>query len=107
MRKLALEVRRYLPLLAVLVLTVASYSFGQSWHIELHTGNSFKLPNDLKIVQAGQEEVIIRGARYETRPWSNTSSLLGLTENYYSLRVGYSPDDTWIYELEVLHDKVY
>lgn len=94
--------------LLLFVLTISSFAYSSNnWYVELQTGNSAKVPNNLIVEQNGYETVIVRNARYETRPWSNTNGLLGLTENYYSARIGFSPDERWSYEVELLHDKVY
>lgn len=100
-------------LLLVLVLTTLGHAFAEDFTFEVHTGNSAHAPNTLIVHQAGHDPVSITGATYTTRPFLPVDSLIGLTEDYYSLRVGYFAQDAsqgeWDFgvELEFLHDKAY
>jgi hypothetical protein len=88
-------------------------TYAQNWTIEVHTGTSFKAPSSITVKQEGHPVTKIDGVRYETKAWINAESIAGLTENYYSVRVGYYPEDAkpgiWGvgYEVELLHDKAY
>jgi hypothetical protein len=91
-------------LVVLLIALFVSYSL--AWSLEISTGTSFKAPNTLAISQSGFEDYSVTDARYETRPWSNFSSLAGLTENYYTVRLGNRVDNL-VYEVEWIHDKSY
>lgn len=99
--------------IVLLVFLLASCALAQGrWSVELYTGTSFHAPTTLEIRQAGQSNVTVRDVRYETRPWHPFESLTLLTENYYTLRVGYriaelQPRLHVGAEIEFLHDKAY
>jgi hypothetical protein len=99
--------------LAFVLSLLTTLAQAQDWTIEIHTGTSFKAPSSITVNQEGYPVTTIDGVRYETKAWINAKSIAGLTENYYSVRVGYYPEDakpdTWGvgYELELLHDKAY
>lgn len=86
----------------IILLYLLSLAYAGEWGFEISSGTSFKAPNTLILSQDGYEDYSVTNARYETKPFSNLSSLAGLTENYYSVRIRYSE-----YELEWLHDKAY
>lgn len=88
----------------ILALLILNPAFA-NWTIEIGTGTSYKSPNTIHVVQDGYPEVVIP-ARWETRPFVPYTTLAGLTENYYSFRVGYRPHVV-AYELELVHDKAY
>lgn len=84
------------------------------WSIDLATGSAVKATTSLTVEQEGHPRTVIGAVRYETRPWNTFNSLTGLTENYYSLRVGYfferddlPPGAGFGVEGELLHDKIY
>lgn len=78
-----------------------------NWTIEVSTGTSQKLPNTIHLTQEGYPDTDIP-AQWETRPFVPFTSLAGLTENYYGVRVGYRPKGFAVgYEVELLHDKAY
>src|SRR5690554_3941431 len=74
--------------LTALVLLTLGVSHAQ-FSVDVHFGTSGKFVTTLDIRQAGFPDVTIRDVHYETRSWNPDTSLLQLTENYYSLRVGY------------------
>lgn len=86
----------------VLLISLFSLAYTGEWGLEISSGTSLKAPNTLIISQDGYADYSVTNARYETRAISNLSSIAGLTENYYSVRIRYAE-----YELELLHDKVY
>lgn len=102
-----------LPILAATLLLGLGASFAQEWTLDVLTGTSVHAPNDLVVDQEGYGTVTIEDARYRTYAWVNASSLAGLTENYYAVRIGYFPDGARLgsvdvgYEVELLHDKAY
>ena len=98
--------------LTALVLLTLGVSHAQ-FSVDVHFGTSGKFVTTLDIRQAGFPDVTIRDVHYETRSWNPDTSLLQLTENYYSLRVGYMFGPAvenrpgFGVELELLHDKIY
>jgi hypothetical protein len=105
--------RSLVRLLVVVAALVAGVVQAQEWTLDVLTGTSVHAPNDLVVFQEGYGAVTIQDARYRTNAWVNASSLLGLTENYYAVRVGHFPSAARLgrvdvgYELELLHDKAY
>ncbi len=107
--------RRLLALVSAFVCwQAAPLASAGNWTIEVHTGNGLKpVPSTMYIRQTGHPDVLVTDVRYETRPFSDLTSVLGLTENYYGLRVGYYPQTavvgTWDqgFEVEFVHDKAY
>jgi hypothetical protein len=105
--------RAHRPLLLLTLLLAVGVAAGQEWTLDILTGTSVHAPNDLIVVQQGHDAVTIEDARYRTHAWVNASSLVGLTENYYAVRIGYFPDRARLgtvdvgYEIELLHDKAY
>jgi hypothetical protein len=101
------------PLLLLATLLALGSSAAQEWTLDVLTGTSVHAPNDLVVFQEGYGTVTIEDARYRTNAWVNASSLLGLTENYYAVRIGWFPDAARLgrmdlgYEVELLHDKAY
>ncbi len=100
--------------IAIFCLQAVLFAAAGNWTIEVHSGNALKpLPSTMYIRQTGYPDVLVTDVRYETRPFSDLTSALGLTENYYGLRVGYFPaaatagDWNHGFELEFLHDKLY
>lgn len=93
-------------LATLLVLILMSIVYANQWTVEVSTGTSAAIPNTMAISQQGFEDYRVTGVRYETRAWSNFSSLAGLTENYYTVRIGTRVED-YVYELEWIHDKSY
>lgn len=81
--------------------------------LEMHLGTSAKPPTTLEIRQEGHPTTTIGNVRYETRAWVPGTTLATLTQNYYSVRVGYHPRPAregaidFGVELELLHDKAY
>lgn len=109
---------RALPL--ALLALLAAGSAAAEWTVDLATGSAWKAPTTLHLEQDGHPPTTIGGVVYETRPWNTFDSLLRLTENYYTLRVGYlfegggfEGDDApralpdFGLEVELLHDKIY
>lgn len=98
-----------LAVIALLTLGAAHARFS----VDVHFGTSGKFVTTLDIHQEGYPDVTIRDVHYETRSWNPDMSLFRLTENYYSLRVGYmfspavSATPGFGMELELLHDKIY
>jgi hypothetical protein len=74
------------------------------WYGEVFIGNSFSHQTRLSISQDGFADRTIGKVDYETRPWITWSNI---TENYYSVRVGYLLRPDIAIESEFLHDKVY
>lgn len=104
---------RFLALAIAALATLVSLALAQDLTFDVHAGASVHAPNTIHVLQAGHAPTSITGATYTTRPFSHLDSLIGLTENYYSLRVGYFPraaqPGVWNYgvEVEFLHDKAY
>lgn len=96
--------------LFVFVLVVIFSVANAQWSLEVSTGTSFHNPNTLTVYQEGHEPIVVNEAEYETRPWSN-HTLLGLTENYYSVRLSHQVpiNERWSLsrEIELLHNKAY
>lgn len=95
----------------LLALALVGLGYARDITFEIHTGSSTHAPNTLHIHQEGHDPVAVTNARYSTRPFSHLDTLIGIGENYYSLRLGYFPQAAtpgdWDYgvELEFLHDK--
>lgn len=103
----------FLALALACLLTSTAASAG-NWTIEIHSGNGLKpVPASMYVRQDGYPDVLVTDVKYETRPFSDLTSVLGLTENYYGLRVGYYPSAATVgqwdhgFEVEFLHDKAY
>lgn len=113
MTELSASRHAYTYVLILTLAALANVALAQEFTFEVHAGTSAHLPNTIHVHQSGHEPVSVRGATYTTRAFSHLDSLLGLSENYYSVRVGYYPQaarpHAWDYgvELELLHDKVY
>jgi len=105
--------RRTVRLLLIASVLACGTVLAQEWTLDVLTGTSVHAPNDLVVFQQGHGAVTIEDARYRTNAWVNASSLLGLTENYYAVRIGYFPQTARVgrvdvgYEIELLHDKAY
>lgn len=101
-------------LFALFALQAALVATAGNWTFEVHSGNGLKpVATTMAVQQEGHPLVVVTDVRYETRPFSDLTSLLGLTENYYGFRVGYYPRSPAVggwdqgFEVEFLHDKAY